>query len=238
MRDIAIVSPHLDDAVLSMADHLMQWRTLGKSVDIITVFSSFKSDSLSHQAKTFLKRANTLSVSAYERMRKREDMRACAHLCDLKQLMYLDFVDAAFRSDETEVLYPTRDTLFSGRCRDTAIYRNVLRATLKELLKKYSQIYVPVGIGNHIDHILVRDTVTQLFPPSHYGFYVDYPYALACKHWSLMQIVTHIQQRKSILPPTLQKRKALSQYTSQLPLLFSPGVPQYSEIVYQPSLSL
>ncbi len=234
MRDIAIISPHLDDAVLSMADHILRWKELGKNVDIITVFSSFNTPILSSQAQHFLRKAGTQDVRTYEHLRKREDLLACSQVCDVQHNTHLDFVDAAFRTSHSQVLYPTRAMLFSGQCKDNDAFIKSLIKSMRTIIKSYQQIYIPAGIGNHIDHILVRDAVLKTAHPTRYGMYIEYPYALSWKNWSLWDIVTYITHTKSVSAPTLQKRKALSYYKSQLPLLFPTAVPTYSEVIYQP----
>ena len=47
-KEIVVISPHLDDAVVSCCDHILDWKKKGNRVRILTIFTAFQTDSFHH----------------------------------------------------------------------------------------------------------------------------------------------------------------------------------------------
>jgi LmbE family N-acetylglucosaminyl deacetylase len=128
-------------------------------------------------------------------------------------IVFLDLPDAVFRG------YASDDELLNAPRADDAAPYDILRREIVRL--EPQKLYLPLGIGNHVDHQLCRDVGVRLLAegrrwvmpgPDYAGivtFYEDFPYAW----WNGYQHITD-------LPPTA---------FAELP----PGVglmPEYADI--------
>src|SRR5436189_2412419 len=102
-RSIIVLSPHLDDAVFSCADHIKGWLEQGDKVSVWTVFTAFSDGIDTPIARRQMELAGAATAAELEETRAREDETALAKLgvagCRL------GFMDAAFRTDAGRPLY-------------------------------------------------------------------------------------------------------------------------------------
>ena len=110
-KRIIIFSPHLDDAALDLCDHILFWKKQSYEVEIVTVFSSFKTSHVSHDVRVGTGIANR-SVLEFERARKLEDKNAMGALG--VKWRHLDFVDGGFRQYKQIPVYKDFLALFCG----------------------------------------------------------------------------------------------------------------------------
>ena len=89
------VSLHLDDAVLSAGNKIMELKGKGKEVLIVTVFSEFGKKPISKQGKKYLKECGFRDLNKFRYARKKEDEEAMRKLNVI--FLHLDFVDGVFR---------------------------------------------------------------------------------------------------------------------------------------------
>jgi LmbE family N-acetylglucosaminyl deacetylase len=150
-RRVIVLSPHLDDAVLSA------WSALtgpGK-VQVINVFTGLpSSDVLSPWDRL------TGATSSRARMleRLREDELALSRAgCGATAL---DFPEAQYRQGPLD--------------------SHSLRAELERIIDGAASIWAPAGIGDHDDHLQVRDAALELTRVSGatVRLYADLPYAV------------------------------------------------------------
>jgi LmbE family N-acetylglucosaminyl deacetylase len=173
------LSPHLDDAVYSCGGLIHQQVRQGNCVEIWTIFAGqFRANKLSPFAEDIHQRWGTglQSVSA----RRMEDELACAHLGASEY--HFDFQDVIYRNkshqDEMEVV-GEKDLFRNYQVEDEALkesIRETLQATLED--QEEYQFCVPLSLGNHIDHQIVRhaaDAVHSMFPKL---YYADFPYVV------------------------------------------------------------
>ncbi|MBP7741018.1 PIG-L family deacetylase [Candidatus Woesebacteria bacterium] len=231
MRKIAILSPHLDDAVLSLTDHILLWQKKGIDVTIITVFSSFSASKLTTDTSSYIQKSGFKTVKKFELARKKEDVTAMQLLKLHKKYIHLDFIDGGFREINLKPVYESYDELFSGKIRDDDSYLQKIDVTLQELLSGFSTIIAPIGIGNHADHIIVRNSAKIACRRKSLLFYADYPYALHKKNWSVKNCLYHLFTPKTTIDISSEKRRILAAYSSQIPILFQNTI-EYEEIVY------
>lgn len=224
---IVVFSPHLDDAALDAGDHIRAWTSKGHEVTVVTIFSSFIGKKISKDARRYTG-IEFRSPQEFEEVRKKEDKKAMALLgVDWK---HLDFVDGGFRIHNDALVYPSFRELFSGTI------SSFDRMTQQKLEKKmmpyleFSRAYVPLGVGRHADHILVRRAAEAVFPKSSLGYYIDYPYALSPLNWSPVQIFTVLRLKKSFIWFKKTKESLLSCYSSQISRLFSSR-PTHPEVI-------
>jgi LmbE family N-acetylglucosaminyl deacetylase len=172
------LSPHLDDAIYSCGGLIHQQARQGLDVEIWTIFAGqFDARKLSPFAKDIHQRWGTglLSVQA----RRIEDQKACAALGVTSR--YYNFQDVIYRqrSDAKPEIVKDRDLFRDFTPDDTLLKESVKSALLNALQEEDEfQVCVPLGLGNHIDHQIVRKAAEALVPEHPYYYYADFPYVV------------------------------------------------------------
>lgn len=145
-----ILSPHLDDAVLSC------WHVLTQpgDVEVITVFAGVPTA----LSTTAWWDRYTGAADSGERVRERVEEDRSALALAGRTAVNLGFLDEQYRGDE-QALTP-------------------LTERIEPLLPSGARIYAPAAFANHVDHALVRAAAVELrdagFPVS---LYADLPHA-------------------------------------------------------------
>ena len=206
-KEIVVLSPHPDDAALDCSDHILAWKELGLQVSVVTVFTRLVTSSTEGPARD--------SLADLQRIRIYEDNKAMSALG--VSWNQLGFVDAAFRYDRENLRYSD-----VGRRRSTSNDQvlNVLIRTILSL-RNQSVFVVPLGVGGHLDHILVREAAEGAVDPTDLYYYVDYPYALSVFNWTRSNLAKVMRARRSIRWMSKAKKQLLQMYSSQIPLVFS-----------------
>ena len=174
---ILVLSPHRGDAAFSVAVSMGNWLAAGHVVTILNVFS--RSLYAPYSDAEFVHENDRLSyVSA---MRRREDERfvqqvvlelpkaAKANL----QMVDLNLKDAPLRlrcalEDVTDLAVNPEDPAI-GKLRK-ALDQRVAAGDVEALV-------LPLGLGEHVDHLTVREAVLPLTAEMASAFYEDMPYA-------------------------------------------------------------
>lgn len=199
-----VVSPHLDDGILSCYPLIRSYQDQGYFVELWTVMAGIPNVNTS-----FSDLASQISGSDplnYVKERQMEDLIVTGNL-DIRAL-HFPFVDALYRSDnEKQALYPDLQTLF-GQIDLRELYLvNQIFQSLKQELSPDDFLLVPAAKGGHVDHILTRLACEML--ANHKLFYEELPYTIYAS-----EPVSEDMQR--------QWRDAICGYKSQVCLLF-PG---------------
>lgn len=143
--DTLILSPHLDDAVFSLGSALCEG-AFGL-VQIVNVFSRSR--------YTLRGLGNVQEVSSLRRV---EDVTAMLTLGI--SATYLDFPDSSIRAeyfDEAAYMDENLDPASDN------IWGQILEALRGEFQAiDYTRVVVPLGVGGHIDHRIVRDCCVAL----------------------------------------------------------------------------
>lgn len=230
-RKIVILSPHLDDAALSCADHILNWQKNGYQVTILTLFTSFATRYISNFAKEYLNASGFTNLDSFAASRLTEDT------CAMKYLnvswKHLGFTDAAFRLYKHGLIYDRGKRVFSGTISDNdqILFKQVTQKIQSYL--KQSLVFLPLGIGQHVDHILTKKVGESIAASPKIGYYTDYPYGLNLKNWRWDNIYKIMNSKKSFRNMSHIKRKILQCYASQLPILL-PKHFWYPELVLLP----
>lgn len=170
------LSPHLDDAVLSCGGTIHQLAQQGQAVTILTIMAG---DPPSQPPDTPIVRdLHQRWQAGYNpaEVRRREDMNAAHRLG--AQAIHLPIGDCVYRTIErdggTLALYPSEESLFGEVSPDDPAMTALEALTLPHA----DVIYVPMGVGHHVDHQLVRDWGMTLAKPNRatLKFYEEYPY--------------------------------------------------------------
>lgn len=169
------ISPHPDDAVLSCGGLISQL----SANDEVIVFTVLAGDA-PHPLPV-----SPLITNIHQRwglgdnpipVRREEDKAALATLG--AAVVFGDYLDAVYRTDESgTALYISDDDLFGNiKAADDLAHADL---NLQALMP-FEAIYIPLGAGNHVDHMLLRRLVLAqvktLPKPLAVFFYEEYPY--------------------------------------------------------------
>lgn len=173
--DIIVLSPHLDDAAYSCGGFIGQQTAAGCTVLIATLLAGdppqapFSSYAQSMHARWEL-------ASQIVARRRLEDQVACRILG--ADYYHAALLDAIYRSDaETGAYYYTSNEALFGPLddRDKAHMLPEM-STVFQTLPAAAVVLAPLGVGNHVDHQLVR-LAAEAFYGGDLEYYEDYPYA-------------------------------------------------------------
>lgn len=220
MQKIAFISPHPDDVVFSCSDHILKWKQ-SFDITIISVFTDYKTSVLTPELKNYLKRSQCDTLSEFSHQRREEDQKAVAALG--VSYKSLGLTDAAFRHTHKKLHYQFSE-LFSGKMssKDFEII-SILQKKLAEVCSEYDALICPLGLGKHIDHLLVHNLMSLMFKDK-CAFYLDFPYFTKATNWSLNQFLQVTEQKKSLQKRSSEKLKYAQYYTSQYPLIFTKNM--------------
>ncbi len=167
--DVVVVSPHLDDAVLSLGAHIARLAAQGRRVEVWTAFTRGPAPGdVPRRHRAF---------ADYETRLAEDDRALCllgagARHLDLTERIWreprLRSVAAAFRTPRVVEGFSEVSTL-------VAVIDSVLA-------RPEAELFVPLGVGHHVDHVEVAVAALQAVAASgaysRVGFYEDV-YALS-----------------------------------------------------------
>ncbi|MFJ2932633.1 PIG-L deacetylase family protein [Streptomyces sp. NPDC087219] len=183
---ILVLSPHLDDAVLSCGG-LLGWPGRRAPVTVASLFTEAGPPPHTLSARQYLKQTGAEDAEELYAERRAEDLRVLERL-DVRS-RHVGLVDGLFRRlprprpgtgllPELGHVYPTY-RLHLSRGRVSPHDDETLRAvgeTIEALLPGGSGglVLAPLGVGGHADHVLVRTAAERCGRPVVY--YSDFPY--------------------------------------------------------------
>ena len=171
-------SPHFDDAVLSCGGQIFRHTAGGDSVLVVTVATAEPPPGPHSETVASLHRrwADSLggeTPASIVAQRQAEDVAAFAVL--RADVLHLPFLDCIYRCDEDgSPLYPGPTDMF-GATNPTDAADEALSAALAGL-PRAGRVYLPLGVGGHVDHALTRRAGEQAF--AEVTYYEDYPYTM------------------------------------------------------------
>jgi len=165
------ISPHLDDAVLSAGGFIYEQTRAGFPVEIWTIVCGFPPPGeLTPLAQVIQFQWGIESAEEAIKMRRAEDVEA-AGIVGAKTV-HFDVPDCIYRrGPDGEPLYLE---IFTQPHEAEAHLPEQFAQMLAPRLQADDQIICQLGIGGHVDHILVRQAVEQLQRPLWYT--ADVPY--------------------------------------------------------------
>lgn len=147
MTDIVILSPHLDDAVLSLGGFIAREVAVGRSVEVVSCFTSGPPlDTISPERRVF---------GDYS-MRRAEDERALAVLG--AKYRWLDLHERIWREPplpRTRSVFPTYVFRTPPKMEDFTELKSIRAQIARILDGGASVVYAPLAIGHHVDHVEV-----------------------------------------------------------------------------------
>lgn len=226
-----VVSPHLDDGILSCGGAVAGLASLGLKPMIVTIFAG---DPLDKQRSTYanaLEQRWGLAEQCVE-ARREEDRAACKVVGAAP--VHLGFLDAVYRRTVAGGWRSeSRSDLFSGAQQEDVALLPQIASALSDLCRAGSilNLWAPLGMGNHVDHIIARLAAEQVHrSPRFQGrtrlhLYEDMPYA-ANLGASAVEAIARRNGHRGIRHQCSEiswrsKLQAIREYVSQQPTLWS-----------------
>jgi len=202
-RRIVVVSPHLDDGVLSLGAAMAAWARSGARVELLTVFACDPESLVASGG--WDERAGFRTEGNAAIARRAEDARACALLGVTPAWLTFGSVDFDRRGDEDDV-----------------------RAAVQERVDGADVVLLPGYPLTHPDHEwLLRTLAGAQLGAAAVGLYAEQPYAhrvdarRQAPGW--LEEALGARPTFELVPATLGDRaakwRAIRRYRSQLPLL-------------------
>jgi len=165
------ISPHLDDAVLSAGGFLYEQTRAGNQVEIWTVVCGFPPPGeLTPFAQLLHQQWGTETAEETVRLRRAEDVKA-ANIVGAKTV-HFDVPDCIYRrGPDGEPLYMD---IYVQLHEAEYHLPDQIAQTIAPHLEPDDQIICQLGVGGHVDHVLVRQAVERLQLPLWYT--ADVPY--------------------------------------------------------------
>jgi LmbE family N-acetylglucosaminyl deacetylase len=210
------ISPHLDDAVLSAGGLLYEKKRAGLDVEIWTMISGFPPHAdLSPFAQTLHAQWGIPAAADVVRARRAEDVNA-AQVLGVKTV-HFDFLDCIYRRGKNdEWLYS--DIFVPPHEAESDLPAQIAH-TIAARIGPDDQLICQLGIGSHVDHVLVRRAVELLRRPLLYT--ADIPYLFNSPNDLPPRIVGMKATAQPISEDAVTAwQNAVMQYTSQISSLF------------------
>jgi hypothetical protein len=187
-RPCYFVSPHFDDAIFSSSEAIEI--VVGKvPVTVINVFTNISYPPYSISVKRYLAQCGVSDATKLYKERQEEDSKVFKDIG--VPVKNLGFVDSQWRKKqdkpsilgkfvpEIDCIYPIYKLhIISGKI---SKYDSALIVSLGDMLRNLisepnAVVFCPVGVGNHVDHLIVRNVCKEMF--SNTIYWCDHPYSL------------------------------------------------------------
>lgn len=146
------LSPHLDDAVFSCGGLIAKLAQAGEAILIVNIFSEYGNNTNRREEES--------QVAEFLRV-------------DIK---YLGELDAIFRHKSYKSLLRIFSTIDSSDRRNFPNLADKLQNLLSTI--SYDTLYVPLGVGWHVDHLLTQEMGQLVAEKLKLCYYEDAPYVL------------------------------------------------------------
>lgn len=228
------ISPHLDDAVLSVGGIIAAQLAAGDRVVIATICTADPAATGTFSPLAIDLHRQWGNPGAPYEVRRQEDIAAC-HALGGADHRHLGLPDAIYRGepDRCGYRYETFEELFTPiPIWDQAFGERVAAAVdclASELAPQ--TVLGPLGVGTNVDHLHARDAVLRLSSATSVGLYEEQPYStghypmLAVDPVSVAARACGIPLRPKAHPVQWErKQNAIQCYRSQLTPLFGPAL--------------
>lgn len=242
---VVVLSPHLDDGVLSCGA-LLAYLAHQCDVTVVTVFTEAAPPPWSLPVRRRL-RAVGMDAETWFAHRRAEDTAVLAEIG--AAVVHLGLREAPYRRSDGGTgplrwwrwpTYPTvRFDAHRGRiARADAGLPAEIGARVSEVVRAREArvIFVPLGIGRHVDHLLTRRAAHHLRQHlrSRIVYYSDFPYSeTAAPDRGFIQRAALASY--PWLAGRAENAKRIAGYRTQLAILFPHGIPTSPEIYWIPA---
>jgi LmbE family N-acetylglucosaminyl deacetylase len=158
--EIVVLSPHRDDAALSLGATLDGMAGRGLRITVVNCFS------ISNWAPNLAGAEG--SADLVNRVRRQEDQEFIQALGRGARMLDLELLDAPLRRPDRAILEPPSE----ADAADVGLLARRLGETLHAAL-----VLAPLGLGGHVDHLVTR-AAALVAGAGRLAFYEDLPYVL------------------------------------------------------------
>jgi LmbE family N-acetylglucosaminyl deacetylase len=210
------ISPHLDDAALSAGGFIYEQTQSGNPVEIWTIVCGFPPPGkLTPLAQTIHSQWGTGTAEETIRLRRAEDKKA-ANILGAKPV-HFDVPDCIYRRGPWGK--PLYMDIFVQPHKAEKKLPDQIAQTIAQRLEPDDQIICQLGIGGHVDHILVRQAAERLNRPLWYA--ADVPYLF----WHPETLTPSVAEMQASLYPITEAGleawiEAILAHESQISSLF------------------
>jgi LmbE family N-acetylglucosaminyl deacetylase len=209
MKSLTVLSPHQDDAGLSLAMTIRAAARSGQPVRIVNCFT----------VSTYAPHSQARDAAEVGVVRKAEDREFASRVGSAVEVVDLEMEDAPIRLERP--VAAVRRLKVGARERSDA-------ARIAEALERVAEgtVLAPLGLGGHIDHLVAREAAILLARTGRtVVFYEDLPYAADLRECCILRAADGASRRigarlGSALvrdrEGTDRKRFAIEAYRSQL----------------------
>ena len=172
--DTIVLSPHLDDAVLSCGGQIAWQTAAGQSVLVVTIMAGDPpAANVSPYAQQLHDRWEFQTEAAGRR--REEDRNACRILG--ADYLHWDIPDCIYRHEPLTgtACYNSDEDIFGPVHPAEKELQHILVEKLAKL-PKHGRIMTPLSVGNHVDHQLTRLAAESCFE-RRLIYFEEYPYA-------------------------------------------------------------
>lgn len=188
---VVCFSPHLDDAVFS-AGGMLAKLSKHMPVNVVNIFTNAGDAKSTLSAKQFLKQSHVRTPETLFKMRIDEDKQSLSLVN--ANIIDLHYTDALWRKKRRSLfpirmagrvlaefvsLYPTyRYHVIKGRIHDEDADMVIeLARRFRNIVPDPSRVLIlaPIGVGDHVDHCIVRNACRLAFGKNMY-YWLDFPY--------------------------------------------------------------
>lgn len=173
-----VLSPHPDDAPLSLGGLIYQLSASGESVRILTTMSGDPRPPIVDTPLVRELHARWELGAKASAARRLEDEAAAQVLG--ARITFLETPDCIYRvGPDGAGLYPTVDAIFGDPNAADSVFSHMPQVLI-DALADTTDVYAPLAVGNHVDHQAAKQwaiAVPFLRPGLRVWLYEDYPYA-------------------------------------------------------------
>jgi LmbE family N-acetylglucosaminyl deacetylase len=223
MRVVTYLSPHLDDVTLSCGGRLWVEQLRGVSPQVITLCAGIP-DGHAESPFATVQHQKWGSPPRPMAVRRAEDLAALVRL-GIERIVHLDFLDAVYRlASDGSPLYGSEEAIFGEPDPREAQLPLAMVDALTRHIPAGSEVIAPLGIGHHVDHLLVGIAAQHLADRGYQvSYYEDLPYA-ATPGALERALIRREGWTSETLPldeaALATKVSAVSYYRTQIPVIF------------------
>lgn len=219
--DVIFFSPHLDDAVLSCGGLITKFVKEKKRILVVTIFNKVdKSHIVSDVMSNYVEKCGYSDPLELSKIRGFEDEKVMNRLGVAKK--WMNFVEADYRS-----IYKNQEQMVSEENlnKEKVLVGKVqigIERLIENNLIENGELYFPLGLGKHIDHLILRK-VGEKFKNIKVYFWEDYPYKMYTSNQSqLLRLrdkycLNRVEEVQEFLEI---KESLIRMYESQIKVIF------------------
>ncbi len=215
------ISPHFDDGIFSCGGTAHRLTAAGHAVIIMTIMGGLYHGELPDTPILADLHRRWSAGDSPLRSRQIEDEQASNSIG--VDFMHVPLPDCVYRMASDLALYPSEESLF-GEIHPADYAPRLLKGIQIPELETAARVYLPLGVGHHVDHQIARDwgmtQVRDIPNRAALRFYAEFPYLnadrateLALQEFGLLLEPADLRLSE---PDIRAKVKAIACYESQI----------------------